>query len=268
MGYGEGRSQYLIGRLETLPERSLILIEEPETSLHPSAQYALGRYLVDVAIRKRHQILLTTHSEFILGALPSESRVYLKRTDNGIDLILGLTALQAKSLLTEGQVKALTVLVEDNCAATVLCEIIRRTDPDFLRSIGIHPCGDADIIARTVQTLKDTGLVVAAVRDADKGDAPRENIFKLPGNQPPEREMFACEAVKSHIRSTYGVNLDDFLAAELSGVDHHEWFKRLAAHVNQNEAALVSEAARAYVRSLPELEVETLTQLLKEASRR
>ena len=105
MGFGEARSIQLISALEILPDKSLVLIEEPEISLHPSAQFEFGRYLVEVSTRKRHQIMLTTHSEFILSALPSESRIYLKRADNGITTIPGLTSLQAKSLMADGHTK-------------------------------------------------------------------------------------------------------------------------------------------------------------------
>jgi len=265
MGCGEGRSQFLINMLETLPEKSLVLIEEPETSLHPSAQHEFGRYLVDVVKRKRHQILLTTHSEFILESLPSKSRIYLKKTNDSIKAIPGLTALQAKSLMSDGHVKALDVLVEDFYAKEVLCEMIRRIDPDFLRSIGIHPSGDSDIIAKTVKILKSTGLAVAAVRDADKGPNPRENIFKLPGNQPPEKDLFANSDVKTYIMSNYNVDLDDF-SARLIDVDHHDWFKNLADYININEHALVCEVAKVYARSLPENEVSGLITQLKEAS--
>lgn len=266
MGYGEGRSQYLIAALELVPERSLVLIEEPETSLHPSAQYELGNYLVDVACRRRHQIFLTTHSEFILEALPSQSRVYLNRTGASIVPIAGLTASQAKSLMSQGHVKALHVLVEDECAKSVLTEIIRRIDPDFLRCIAIYPVGNADTVAKTVRTLKDTGLHVAAVRDADQGDAPKENIFRLPGSQSPEREIFTTGAVKDQLQQTYNVNVVDF-AASLTGVDHHHWFGRLADHVSQNKSAIMAEAARAYAKSLLESDAATLTVLLKEAAR-
>ena len=267
MGYGEGRTQYLINALELLPEKSLVLIEEPETSLHPSAQYELGKYLVDVACEKKHQIMITTHSEFILEALPSQSRVYLKKVEEGIYPIIGLTALQAKSLMAEGHIKALYILVEDNCAKAVLNEIIRRVDADFLRSIGIFPAGDADTIARTIRTLKSTGLPVAAVRDGDKGDQPNENIFKLPGTLPPEKELFSNEAVKDYIFSMYGVNLNDFRVG-LEGVDHHYWFERLSNYLNIDESALLNETARVYARSISEVEITPLTTVIKEASRR
>lgn len=44
MGCGEGKIQYLLATLEALPNNSLILLEEPETSLHPNAEYELGKY--------------------------------------------------------------------------------------------------------------------------------------------------------------------------------------------------------------------------------
>lgn len=76
MGFGEGRAAHLVSTLETLPDKSLVLIEEPETSLHPSAQHELGKFFMDVSIRKGHQILLTTHSEYLLRGLPSPARIY------------------------------------------------------------------------------------------------------------------------------------------------------------------------------------------------
>lgn len=264
MGYGEGRTQYLIKALETLPEKSLVLIEEPETSLHPSAQYEFGRYLVDVATVRRHQIMLTTHSEAILEALPPKSRLYVSRGESGVDIVVGLTAQQAKSLMSQGHSKALHVLTEDICAQAILTEIIRHVDATFLSSVGIYPAGGADAIALTVRTLKATKLHVAAVRDGDKPATPNENIFKLPGCLPPEKEMFQNENVRACVQQTYGINLSDF-ETTLHGVNHHRWFALLAEHVHQAQAALVSECARVYARSLPENDVISLVDQLKAA---
>lgn len=266
MGFGEGRSLYLIRILETLPNRSLVLIEEPETSLHPSAQYHFGQYLVDVAKEKRHQILLTTHSEYLLEALPSESRIYLHKTENGIKTISGLTSAQAKSLMTDGFHKALCILVEDTCAEAILTEIIRREDPLFLRSIGIYPRGSKETIAQAVRTLNDTGLTIAAVRDADKQASPNQNIFKLPGSKPPEKEIFENDSVKTYVQATYGTSINDIQSRFTD--DHHCWFKQLAENVSHDKSALVRELARIYVRSLPESETSNLVTLLKEASRK
>lgn len=75
MGFGEGRTLYLVDLLENSPEQSLFVIEEPETSLHEHAQHELAKYLLDVCFRRHHQVILSTHSDQILSALPSASRL-------------------------------------------------------------------------------------------------------------------------------------------------------------------------------------------------
>lgn len=267
MGCGEGRIQHIIRVLEALPGKSLVLLEEPETSLHPSAQHEFAKYLMDVCIRKRHQIILTTHSEFVLQALPSSSTIYLHRTPTGIFPIPGITASQAKSLMTEGHVKALHVFVEDEVAKSVLREIILRIDPQFLQVIEIHPLGDEFFIGKAAEPLQATGLPISVVRDADKGDNPKKNIFKLPGTMPPEKEIFQNTQIIDHINSIYGFDLTDFNAT-LADVDHHEWFERLASRIGQDKSALINELSRIYARNIPENDATTLIQLLKEAMRR
>jgi predicted ATPase len=265
MGFGEARALHLIQILETIPERSLVLIEEPETSLHLGAQQEFGHYLVDVCITRKHQILLTSHSEFILQALPAASRIYLDRRGASIHPVPGLTPTQARSLMADGKVKALSILVEDETAKAVLSEIIRRHEPGLLPTWGIHIGGDKDRIGTTVRCVQDTGIALAAVRDGDVGDAPKENIYKLPGTLPPEKEIFHSPAFEKYLADTYSMVLADFRAG-IIGTDHHQWFGLLASKIGVNPIALIWESAKVYVSGVPEIETSTLVTLLKEAS--
>ncbi|WP_138504568.1 ATP-dependent nuclease [Nostoc sp. PA-18-2419] len=269
MGYGEARSQYLIRVIESLPEKSLILIEEPEISLHPSAQYQLGCYLVDVTLRKGHQIFLTTHSEPLLSALPSQSRKYLEKTQNGIRCLDGLPPSQAHSLMSDGYSKALVIFVEDektkSTAKAILAEIIRRIDPNFLSTVGIYPAGDCNTVKNTVKALNDTKIKVAGVLDADQQAIPKQNIFTLPGKLAPEKELFNNQQVKTHIQKEYQLNLDDFQYSCLVDINHHQWFEKLAQKLSIEEIGLVTELSRVYVQSLPEIDISSLVYQLKEA---
>jgi predicted ATPase len=267
MGCGEGRVQHIIRILETLPEKSLVLLEEPETSLHPSAQHEFGKYLMDVCIRRRHQVFITTHSEYLLNALPSASRIYLDRSNSTIRPIKGITTSQAISLMTGGHNKALHILVEDDVAESVLAEIIRRTDPLFLKTVKIHRSGDTRTIQSVMKALQDTGLPVAAVRDGDKGDNRRENIFKLPGSNPPEIEVLNDSSVKELLNTDYQTDLDDFLALN-NGAHHHELYGRLSAQITISKDALIQQTTKAYTANLPLNEIDTLVKLLKESMRR
>lgn len=265
MGFGEARTLHLIQLLETIPEQSLVLIEEPETSLHLSAQHEFASYLLDVCRHRRHQILLTTHSEFILQVLPTASRIFLDRRGASVHPIPGLTAIQAKSFMTDGKVKALNVIVEDETARAVLSTIIRRHEPFLVPTWGIHIGGSNDRLAETMRCLKGSGIPLAAVCDGDTPDTPKENIFKLPGSLAPEKEIFQSSAVEKHLADTYGLKLADFRTT-LIGTDHHQWFNRLGSKLGIDPMALIWETARVYVSALPETETSILVTLLKEAS--
>ena len=64
------------------PENSIIMIDEPELSLHPKWQ----QKIVDVykKIGKNNQIILATHSPHILGSVKKESIILLVKNKNGV----------------------------------------------------------------------------------------------------------------------------------------------------------------------------------------
>lgn len=250
MGYGEGRVQHLITTLETVPNRSLILIEEPETALHPRAQYQLGCYLIDVAFRRRHQILLTTHSPYLLSALPDESRIYLKWQGDTIVTVSRLSATQIRSLLSEGHDPVLDVMVEDDCAETILRELLRTANPDLLTCVRIHVVsGGAAVLTATLKALAGSGLPIAGVLDADQPSYPSENIFKLPGEpRPPEVALFRHASIKAYFARVYGIDTGDFVAS-VGNLDYHGWLDRLAKRLNQDRSILLGEMARAFAGS-------------------
>lgn len=57
----------------------IIVIEEPESFLHPSAQAEFGRVLQDLAEEFNVQLIVTTHSPYMLSQVRPESNVLLER---------------------------------------------------------------------------------------------------------------------------------------------------------------------------------------------
>lgn len=276
MGCGEGRVQSMIRRLEAAPDKSLIVLEEPESALHQSAQFRLGQYLVKLANRKGHQILLTTHSDFILRALPQLSAVFLHKTAAGLQPIAGIPSMQAVSLLSEGHAAALTVVVEDDCARAILNEIIRRIDATFLTSVRVVVAGKRDAQGLTIgggkaeiktamATLARAGMRVAAVLDGDGTADAALSLFKLPGTQAPEKEVLAVPEVVAYLQNTYGIVWQDFLAG-LGNIDHHQYLPRLAANARVTVDQLTGELAREYAARVPANDAAALIQQLKDAA--
>lgn len=292
MGCGEARIHNMVSRLEALPEKCLVLLEEPEISLHQSVQYRLGWYFMDLALRRGHQIICSTHSEPLMSALPTESRISLVRTEQGVRALPRISSVEAESLLFEGHRRALTVLVEDDVARAVLSEIALREDANFAHTLGIFIAGSRNAEGRPIGGGKDgikaamrglaavnlklAGVVDADVRlphqtqtqreEAERQDR-REYIFKLPGEQPPEVEMAQSASLDRHVRDTYQRPLAELMgAAGLS--DYHGWLGGVARLLNKSREEFMGECARAYVAGVSPAARTGLIDQLKEAARR
>ena len=275
MGCGEGRIQCLLATLERLPEKSLILLEEPETSLHSNAEYELGKYLIDLCYRKGHQIVLTTHSEMLLRALPQYSLVYLLFREDVIQTISGIHSAQAFSLMADGYSKALTILVEDLAAKIMLTELLRYQDDALLRAVVIAIAGDSDregrpigsgkdAIRNTMISLSQVGLRIAAVLDGGEETDTPHHIYKLPGTLAPEEGLFLCSEVRTYLAQQYPILDLNAIEAEMRNQNCHDYFKEISRKVDCEEEFVIREAARIYAPVADANESRVLVDLLKD----
>ncbi len=231
MGFGEGRTLYLVDLLENSPEQSLFVIEEPETSLHEHAQYELAKYLLDVAFRRHHQIILSTHSDRIIGALPSDSRLLLHRDNHGVAVYQGLSSTRARALLSLGHQRDLVVFVEDDFAKLLITEMIRNIDSGLLRAINIEGVGDTKAVRNAVLLMTRIGKNSVAVRDADIGPDVANGIFSFPGTMPPEKEVYQHQTVKEYLNGEFNIDIDNEIAQQAIQ-DHHKLTEKLAEAAN------------------------------------
>lgn len=257
MGFGEGRVFYTVTSLETSPEQSLFVLEEPETSLHEHAQHEFAKYLIDVCIRRKHQIILTTHSRSILSALPRESRKMLYREGKEVKVSDRTSTAEAAGLLSLGMSNAKILLVEDVKAKTLLIEIIRKGKPSLLKGVRISFVGNDDVVASLTKQLKSDGHPVAGVRDGDKGENKLLSLFKLPGCKCPEKEVFENKDVQEHLLSTYSFDLPRWLALN-SECDFHDWPSEVAREISGSEDGIWEELCRIYVKTIPAKEIDQL----------
>lgn len=62
--------------------KPIVLIEEPESFLHPQAQAEFGRVLQDMATELEIQIIVTTHSPYFLSVKSPSNNILLERVKN------------------------------------------------------------------------------------------------------------------------------------------------------------------------------------------
>lgn len=199
--------------------------------MHEHAQYELAKYLLDVTFRRHHQIILSTHSDRILGALPSESRLLLHRDKHGVAVYQGLSSTRARALLSLGHQRDLVVFVEDDFAKLLLSEMIRNIDNGLLRAINIEGVGDTKAVRNAVLLMNRIEKNSIAVRDADVGPDVANGIFSFPGTMPTEREVYQQQAVKEYLNAEFQIDIDNEIALrEIQ--DHHKLTEELANAAN------------------------------------
>lgn len=262
MGFGEGRTLYLVDLLENAPAPSLFVIEEPETSLHENAQYELGKYLIDVCNRRHHQIVLTTHSSTLLQTLPPEGRVMLSRDAAGVGAFPALSAARARAILSGGQHRDLCVLVEDDFAKLLLTEVVRRVDRALLRCIEIHDVGNTKAVRSGALLLQRIGRPYVAVRDADVGADPANGLFVFPGTRPPEKEVYENEDVQAHILQEFGVNVPHTLV-QRQVTNHHDYTTTLADEASTSPDYLRTLAVKRYLDSIGNDAIQPLVHAIQ-----
>ena len=113
----------MLAKIESAPDQTLILIEEIENGLHPVATVHLVEYLIEVAERKRVQVIFTTHSNEAIQPLPTKA-VWVATQDR---IFQGkLDVLSLKAITGQIETKAI-VFVEDKFAKTWVEAILRQT---------------------------------------------------------------------------------------------------------------------------------------------
>lgn len=206
MGAGEQKVIRLMRALEALPKNSLILLEEPEITLHPDAQRGLAWYLMNVARRKGHQIILTTHSSELFETLPETARALIVRRTSGVDIVPRAPYIAAaRELSGVAKTNKDLILVEDSVAKGFLIDILERYDRGLLQNACIVPVGNTHDVYQLVQTFRSEGVRAIGVRDPDIGDDSANRVFSLPGDLAPEQLLLEAANILAAERLINGV---------------------------------------------------------------
>nr|WP_278002917.1 AAA family ATPase [Bacillus cereus] len=88
------RLYYAMNRLSHHQKDVVIIVDEGELYYHPEWQRKWLWYFLksisSIYINKRVQVIISTHSPFILSDLPSQNIIFLKKGDKGVQVIEGL----------------------------------------------------------------------------------------------------------------------------------------------------------------------------------
>lgn len=85
VGFGVSQVLPVLALLASVPERSVVILEQPELHLHPAVQASLSDVILETARVNRAQVIIESHSEHLLRRL---QRRVAENTDQADDLAL------------------------------------------------------------------------------------------------------------------------------------------------------------------------------------
>ena len=234
-GYHQGQGETTIAELiqADLPKYGLVLIDEIESSLHPSAQRRLIRDLATICREREVQIILTTHSPYVLEELPKEARIQIFSQNGERQAMIGVSPEFALNKMDEAFHPECEIYVEDVAAQILLREIISQKNPDLSSRLFITTFGAASVGYQL-------GIMVAGRRFPravgvflDGDCAQGAGCYILPGGDAPEQVVFGdLSKIKwgdlwiRLLRDTSIVT--EACNASMALSDHHEWIQEAA----------------------------------------
>ena len=253
-GAGEASIIETIDRIESADNNSLILIEEVENGLHPVAVRLMVHYLQNAAMRKRLQVVFTTHSQDAVNELPPKSvwACISNKTWNGKLTIESLRAIT-------GQVPdARAIFVEDEFAKEWVSNAVGRFLPDLQATTKVFAAGGYPNCVKVAQFHNENPMINApavALVDGDIYDP--ETSGALPaharfiGEGYPEAIIFdyifdnraelASVIRQRCLLSAYNEDriLQDIESVRNSGCDPHLVFQELSARLDYASALYI-----------------------------
>lgn len=173
-GRGEYSIAMLVHKIMNAPENSLVLMDEPESSLHPKAQKKLMSFLLNQIIKKKLQIIISTHAPSFIDGLPDEAIKLFYQNENGCFSIMdNCNYYYAFEIIGYSEIKKNTIMVEDKMAKNIIEAVIdNENDLKNIFSVEFFPGGASGLFKRAVTSCeeKETGLFFILDGDQKTGE--------------------------------------------------------------------------------------------------
>lgn len=234
-GFHQGAGETTItGLLKTdLPPYSVVLIDEIETSLHPRSQRRLVRDLAEKCRLNELQVIITTHSPYVLEEIPPQGRIYIMNTSQGKTLITGVSPDFAMTQMDDELHPEADIYVEDERSKTVLEELLVLYKKELLPRCCIMPYGAASVGQALGTMVKNGRFQRPSLVFLDSDQELADGCLLLPGDDAPERLVFEGLREKQWIDVAERINrphseLVDEAERAMTLADHHEWVRSVA----------------------------------------
>ncbi|MFE69776.1 hypothetical protein EEK02_22770, partial [Salmonella enterica] len=200
-GSGEFAIVSLVLSIYAAKPNSLILLDEPEVSLHPGAQKRMMEILYSIVEQHKHQVVVSTHSPVIVNLLPKEAiKLFIFDEETETAKIAQNISPDEAFLELGHDITKKTIIVEDKLAKEIIVKAIKNDDRLKLSfNVSYIPGGSETILSKHLPSYTmvsrddilflldgDKNKNIKPIRISEVADA---NLVKT------MREYFGCELV-------------------------------------------------------------------------
>lgn len=169
-GSGEFAVVNYVLALQELADFDLLLLDEPETSLHPGAQTKLIQYILSIVELKKIQVIISTHSTTFIDLLPSDALVVLDETPQGIVVRPEPSKVTAFYRLGHVDKNKVTILTEDILLKALVEKAVRKMSVEMRKNIVVESAevGASEMLSNQVRAYIQNKSRVIMVLDGDQ----------------------------------------------------------------------------------------------------
>ena len=222
-GSGESAVAKLVHKIFKAEKGTLLLLDEPEVSLHPGAQKRLLNYILENVRDNGLQVVISTHSPAIVEELPPEAIVVMNQTaQNKFNPIPDVFAEAAFQYIGHTNVERPQIIVEDKTAELLVKRALSLCNPKAVASIDVicHPGGAKDLYREAVVFSRMESKKTFLLLDGDqKKDIPASAEVSECNLDKTILEITGVESSKLNFAADSGKEAEQLPAAKRAYLD-------------------------------------------------
>lgn len=250
MGVGEHILFYYYIMINKIERNGLVVIEEPESCISVTSQIKFMNYMAKKHAKKQIQLIVTTHSPFIIKNIPASNIILLGRYGESTYIYSGEEKRLTRELGLDINKKGI-IYVEDRIAKNLLKRILIDEKKGFLlEDYDIeYVNGEGEITSRLKSLCTEIDFNIIGIYDGDMRNRLQSKIKEqlkwkhlfLPGEEELENEFKKC--VKKNVQlflKKLSRDEREVLNAlsTVQGNDYHDWFIDLSKILNLSNEEL------------------------------
>jgi len=212
-------------------------------------------FLIELSRQRRAQVIVSTHSPYILEELPPEARILLLPTPSGPSVVYGASPEFSLTKLDDVSHPEAFLYVEDLFAEIWVREIIAShpDGADLLSHVKISSVGPANVVVMMGKLASEGKLSHPGLGILDGDQESKPGCIVLPGGEAPEQVIFSGlrDINWGQLHERFGVgagSLHAYLEDAMLSPDFHSWPARVGDKILKSKTSVWETMATEWCR--------------------